>query len=367
MNTKLLKRIGSLLLCLCMAVGLISTTAFADDVPAPEDQAQEMTVFMGAFETGAEPITTFSNTDTITIVSHMPGLDNLHGVGSLHFVPADGRGQIEMYQDPDPQSSYYEPSAESLYYKDGYVWFVLHGLYELNWMAQFEGGEMKGDQLPPGSYKIRFWAGENMYTSVDTYTVTGSGDVSVTPPAVSDVTPSAETFTDVPTDAYYANAVKWAVDNGITNGTGDTTFSPDRICTQAEIITLLHRTLKNPGGGSSNPYYNAKITSDQYYYESLLWAASQGVVTDMALDPGAPCTRADVVTYMWRAAGSPAATGGSFDDVAADAYYAQAVAWAVAKDITKGTSDKTFSPDVTCTRGQIVTFLHRGENILKWF
>lgn len=151
----------------------------------------------------------------------------------------------------------------------------------------------------------------------------------------------------------------WAVDQSITKGTSATTFSPNNTCTQGQIVTFIARAAGAKTVSGSNPYSNAAITSDQYYYNPLLWAYQNGIVTDTALDPNGGCTRSDVVLYLWRLAGSPKVTGSTFTDVPADAVYAQAVEWAVKEKITTGTSATTFSPDQTCTRGQIVTFLHR--------
>ena len=166
-------------------------------------------------------------------------------------------------------------------------------------------------------------------------------------------------FTDVKTDAYYYNAVKWAVEQEITTGTTATTFSPNQTCTQAQILTFLWRAAGKPEAGGTAAYASSAVTETQYYYKALQWAAGKGVVTDMALDPNAKCSRSDAALYLWRYAGSPASSPAAFTDVAADSPYAGAVAWAVEKGVTKGTSSTTFSPDSSCTRGQIVTFLYR--------
>jgi YD repeat-containing protein len=170
---------------------------------------------------------------------------------------------------------------------------------------------------------------------------------------------SVSDFTDVKSGAYYYDAVKWAVEKEITNGTTATTFSPNKTCTQSQIITFLWRASGSPAASGTAAYTDSAITEKQYYYKALQWAAEKGVVTDMALDPSAACSRSDVALYLWRCAGSPGASSASFGDVPADAPYAAAVAWAVEKGVTKGTSDTTFSPDSTCTRGQIATFLYR--------
>ena len=172
-------------------------------------------------------------------------------------------------------------------------------------------------------------------------------------------TPSID-FVDVPADAYYADAVAWAVENGITNGTSATTFSPDASCTRAQMVTFLWRAAGSPKATGGNPFTD--VSADDYYYEAVLWAVEQGITNGTSaatFSPDATVTRGQTVTFLWRAGGSPAASGGSFADVAADAYYAPAVQWAVANGVTYGTSSTTFSPDDSCTRAQIVTFLWR--------
>ena len=166
-------------------------------------------------------------------------------------------------------------------------------------------------------------------------------------------------FSDVPADAYYRDAVQWAVDRGITSGTGGTTFSPDRNCTRAEILTFLWRAMGSPapkGGASFDD-----VASGAYYADAAAWAAGEGIVLGNRLDPDAPCTRAMAVEFLWRAGGCQAiATDTGFTDVPISASYSTAVEWAVIYGITSGTSESTFSPDMVCTRGQIMTFLYRA-------
>ena len=170
-------------------------------------------------------------------------------------------------------------------------------------------------------------------------------------------------FVDVPADAYYYDAVDWAVSNGITNGTSDTTFSPNNACTRAQMVTFLWRSAGSPEpSGSSNPFTD--VAASAYYYDAVLWAVEQGITngtTATTFSPNATVTRGQTVAFLWRYAGSPAASGTSFTDVAADAYYATAVAWAASKGITSGTTATTFNPNDPCTRAQIVTFLYRAQ------
>ena len=170
----------------------------------------------------------------------------------------------------------------------------------------------------------------------------------------------ANPFTDVYESDYYYDAVLWAVANGVTNGTSATTFSPNAPVTRAQMVTFLWRAYGSPKATGSNPF--ADVSTDAWYYDAVLWAVANGVTVGTSattFSPDAPVTRSQAVTFQWRAAGSPVVTGDSFDDVAADAYYAGAVTWAVANGITNGTGGNKFSPEVTVTRAQSVTFLWR--------
>lgn len=175
---------------------------------------------------------------------------------------------------------------------------------------------------------------------------------------------SPNPFVDVPTGAYYHDAVLWAVDEDprITNGTDLVRFSPDKTCTRAEAVTFLWRAKKQPSPGTSNPF--ADVNSSAYYAKAVLWAVKAGVTTGTDkthFSPDNPCTRAEVVTFLWRACGQPEPTGtdNPFLDVP-EGYYKKAVLWAVEKGITNGTGATTFSPNKICTRGEIVTFLCRA-------
>lgn len=170
----------------------------------------------------------------------------------------------------------------------------------------------------------------------------------------------APSFTDVPAGAYYAAAVEWAVDKGITSGTSATTFSPDMNCTRAQMVTFLWRAAGSPKATGNNPFTD--VNSSAYYYDAVLWAVEQGITSGTSATtfaPDATVTRGQTVTFLYRANQSPAVSGSGFADVSADAYYANAVAWAVSEGITNGTSATTFSPDNACTRAQIVTFMYR--------
>ena len=166
-------------------------------------------------------------------------------------------------------------------------------------------------------------------------------------------------FADVADDAYYASAVKWAVGKNITQGTSETTFSPDLTCTRAQILTFLWRAVGSPKAEIENPF--ADVSSSDYYYDAALWAYGKGMVSGSKFDGNTPCTRSSTVEYLWKNANSPRTEiSGTFSDVSNGAGFAEAVAWAVKNNVTAGTSATTFSPDDTCTRGQIVTFLSRA-------
>ena len=171
-----------------------------------------------------------------------------------------------------------------------------------------------------------------------------------------------KTFVDVPAGSYYEDAVDWAVENGITQGTDDTHFSPDGICTRAQAVTFLWRAAGSPEPETrAMPFTDVPVGS--YYYDAVLWAVENGITkgtSDTTFSPNMTCTRAQIVAFLWRSEKSPAAgTANPFADVKSTAYYADAVLWAVKEDITKGTTSTTFSPDADCTRAQIVTFLWR--------
>lgn len=170
-------------------------------------------------------------------------------------------------------------------------------------------------------------------------------------------------FTDVKNDAYYADAVKWAVDRGITNGQTTTLFGAEASCTRAQIVTFLWRAAGSPVPQTTkNPFTD--LSEEAYYYQAVLWAVEQGITvgtTETTFDPDQTCTRGEAVAFLHRNAGEPVAAGNhGFQDVNGSDYYDNAVQWAREKSITSGTTETTFSPNARCTRGQIVTFLYRN-------
>ena len=170
-------------------------------------------------------------------------------------------------------------------------------------------------------------------------------------------------FYDVPNDAYYYEAVKWAVDKGITSGVGGNLFGAEQPCTRSQIVTFLWRAAGSPEPKSAGSF--ADVSADSYYAKAVAWAVENGITTGTGADkfsPDAVCTRAQAVTFLARALNGKAAGGTEFTDVPADSYYADAVAWALSNGVTGGIGDGLFGADNDCTRAQIVTFLFRAYN-----
>ena len=172
-------------------------------------------------------------------------------------------------------------------------------------------------------------------------------------------------FTDVSNSAYYYDAVLWAAEEGITSGVTGSTFAPGRGCTRAQLVTFLWRANGSPEPASrENPFTD--VSSSAYYYDAVLWAVEKGIttgVTGSTFAPDALCTRGQAAVLLWRANGAPQVSQEHpFRDVAEDAYYEDAVSWAVHGGVTQGTTGSTFAPDETCTRAQIVTFLYRAQS-----
>ena len=221
--------------------------------------------------------------------------------------------------------------------------------------------------LPNAAYDyliLKSWNdGETTYAAGDEFTVPEE-DVTLT--AV-----FGTKFVDVPdlpANKYYTVPVAWAVAKGITSGTGENpdTFSPEDICTRGQVVTFLWRAMGEPEPTSTtNPFTDVK--EDKYFYKAVLWAVEKEITTGTSattFEPEANCTRGQVATFLWRAAGkpTPASSENPFTDVKDGEYYYDAVLWAVEKKITSGTSATTFEPNAECQRAQIVTFLHRWQN-----
>ena len=189
-----------------------------------------------------------------------------------------------------------------------------------------------------------------------------SATVTPTPTPEPEPTPDdSSKFADVPANAYFADAVKWAVDKGVTNGLSDTMFGPYESCTRAQIVTFLWRAAGSPEPKAMSSFTD--VPASAYYAKAVAWAIENGItngVTETTFAPDATCTRGQSVTFLCRALKGTASGSTNFADVASDAFYADAVNWAVANNVTNGTSNTTFSPNADCTRAEIVTFLYRA-------
>lgn len=187
--------------------------------------------------------------------------------------------------------------------------------------------------------------------------------VPVQPTPVIPEVPATSAFKDVAQNVYYFKPVQWAVFKGITSGTTADTFSPDATCTRAQAVVFLWRAAGSPAPENRNMPFT-DVADGTYYHDAVLWAVETGITSGTSattFGPDATCTRAQIVTFLWRAQGIPAVNGTSpFTDVAESAYYNTPVQWAVKYGITAGTTATTFDPDANCTRGQIVTFLYRN-------
>ncbi len=257
----------------------------------------------------------------------------------------------------------YLASSEYVYYQNGRYYAFLGGV----------GGGFYTQNMQAYSYGslllVRFdmyniYGNEFMFRK---YAVVGKSNVGGrdywTLYYLDDAMPSDTGFLDVDDGAYYAQSVSWALDGGITNGVSDYAFAPNQACTRAQAVTFLWRMAGCPAPKSADcPFRD--VSAGAYYYPAMLWAVENGITNGMsatAFAPNAPCTRAQIVTFLYRAAGSPPVGngGGNFFDVPRNSYYYGPVLWALANAITQGTDGSHFSPNQKCTRAQMVTFLHR--------
>ncbi len=237
----------------------------------------------------------------------------------------------------------------SIYFEEGDIPLNVDGTYYL-YLWTYYGGHYYPDnlfmvlQVENGAFRFAPATGRNSYGK---FTVL-KGGVATTPE-----------FKDVKKADYFFEPVNWAVQKGITNGTSRTTFSPNATCTRAQILTFLWRAAGSPKPTIMNPYTDVKMSD--YFCDAALWAKEKGIYSPNGykFEPNAPCTRASTVEYFWRYAGAPSLTRVPFSDVTEASALEKAVSWAVRKGITNGTGGTAFSPNTTCTRAQIVTFLHR--------
>ena len=177
--------------------------------------------------------------------------------------------------------------------------------------------------------------------------------------------PAENPFMDISENDFYYDAVLWALEKNVTEGTSDTEFSPGTTCTRGQVVTFLWRSVGAPSAASDTCAFK-DIAANDYYYNAVLWAVEKGITegtSDTEFSPDATCTRGQVVTFLWRFSGKPDSENEicRFTDITEKDYYYAPVLWAVEKGITEGTSDTEFSPDKNCTRGQVVTFLYRAS------
>lgn len=176
-------------------------------------------------------------------------------------------------------------------------------------------------------------------------------------------------FQDVAKESYYYDAVNWAVEQGITEGMGDGLFAPGNSCTRAQVVTFLWRHAGKPQPNGNSAAFT-DVEPGTWYSDPVAWAVAQGITDGMGEGKFAPdgtCTRGQIVTFLWRYAGKPTVTGAEnpFTDVEEGKWYSEAVLWAVSEGITNGVSDTSFAPNDSCTRGQVVTFLYRYDQSLQ--
>ena len=234
---------------------------------------------------------------------------------------------------------------------------------------KFTGSQKTADEMRAASFAALL--GEAF--APDTHGLNGGYPVLVwqkpAPEPKPEPQPDPIVFKDVAEDAYYYAAVQWAVKGGITAGTGKDTFSPDEGCTRAQIVTFLYRAAGSPKVENAvNPFRDVS-PADGVFYDAILWAYTNGITAGTGKDtfsPNATCTRAQIVTFLYKACGNGAeAPAASFKDVPQDAFFAAPVAWAYANGVTSGTGKDTFSPNATCTRAQAVTFLYKANQLEK--
>lgn len=221
-----------------------------------------------------------------------------------------------------------------------------------------KGAEVQTTALTNGWYTISF-AGKTGYISAS-YTTTTKPSTPAKPSTDTDME-----FTDVPKTAWYYQAVNWAVTKGITAGTSKTTFSPNQVCTRAQAVMFLWKNAGSPDVTKSvaNPFTDVKTSN--WYYKAVMWAVNKGITsgtTKTTFSPNKTCSRAEIVTFMWKANGSKkVAYKNPFTDVKIADWYYEPVMWAVKNEITAGTSKTTFAPKNGCTRAQVVTFLYNAD------
>jgi uncharacterized repeat protein (TIGR02543 family) len=237
--------------------------------------------------------------------------------------------------------------------------FNTNGGSDIGSVTKISGTEIDLSKYVPvqSGYEFAGW-----YSDADLTKAVTSIKLTATTTVYARWTKAAAPFTDVVAGSYYANAVDWAVGNSITSGTSATTFSPDAVCTRGQAVTFLWRAMGSPEpAGTADPFTD--VDPDSYYEKAVLWAVEHGITSGTgaaAFSPDAAVTRGQVVTFLWRSADAEKTDSANpFTDIAADSYYADAVIWAAENGITNGVTSSAFAPDQGCSRGQLVTLLWR--------
>jgi len=366
-GNKMKKRILSLVLLLCMAVTLVPVTAFA--------AANNISV-TGAeyFSSGAvKSLNINFGWDTASANSRMTvmterlrsageaGTDKYYGdftdlgyygraFGSWDEVLANSNKFGMLYYTDEHKMESGKINTMSVYFDDGDIPLNVDGTYYL-YLWTYYGGHYYPDNL---FMVLQVKNGVFQFAPAKDRNSTGSFTV------LKQAVTTTPEFKDVKRSDYFFEPVNWALEKGITNGAGVNIFAPNNTCTRAQILTFLWRAAGSPESTAKMTFTD--VAEGEYYYKPVLWAIEKGIVdAGTAFEPNAACTRSETVRYMWRYAGAPASeTVPAFTDVAADTEEYKAVAWALDAGVTTGTSDTTFSPEATCLRGQIVTFLWRA-------
>ena len=360
------KRFLSLILCICISLSFMSVTAFA--------AATDISVTSAAYYNNGDVKSVNINFgwDTASAKSRMTvmteqlrsageaGTDKYYGdFTDLGYYGSSFGSWEEVLNNSDKFGILYytdEKKMESnvtntitLYFEEGDISLNVDRTYYL-YLWTFYGGHYYPDnlfmvlQVKNGKLQYAPATDRNDYGSFKAL----EGGVATTPE-----------FADVKKADYFFEPVSWAVEKGITSGTSSTTFSPDSTCTRAQILTFLWRAAGSPESNAKN-FYSDVFFSD-YFCNAALWAKEKGIYNPDGnkFNPNEPCTRASTVEYFWRAAGSPTVEVVPFSDVQQGSELEKAVSWAVTKGITAGTGAANFTPETACTRAQIVTFLYR--------
>lgn len=372
------KRLGSLVLCLIVCLGLCvpASAAGATEVKGEIDTDQcKLTIhhpdgYTVAFKTDALQVRNLMKQGGITLVYDEAGEGPSEALPliplgmdiEINGLTAKDNVRIRAWSDPDNDGVYDRrlilgrdavmPLSDSYSLYDpmdlGYTDYT----YATSLGAKYSPDYMS---MKITSDRLHLLYGDNTIINV---TVSSREDEFKQSFAVlitgESLAPSASAFSDVPAGSWCAEPVAWAVKRSITKGTTDATFSPDKECTHQEILTFLYRAEGRPAAYSTCP-----VAVSGAYADAVNWAYEKKMI-DKSFQPSAPCTRADAVRYIWQAFGKLSGKPSSFADVPEGAAYAAAVNWAVENGIAAGYSDNTFRPAGVCNRGQIVTFLYRA-------